>query len=881
MGLFNRWRNEGKKTPGSEPEHEQPESEPLNEEFAQSEGVAMSEAEAADEAAAAASAEAEANLRAEQGQTREDEPQEESQEASEPEQVITPAEKIFRNVVSPAYPDSSAHLVDELDRIDQLIRAQIVSLQNGLKAGKEKNLWGLIQVDQTEVERFLDSKYAPKQTFFRGREQERIWEAAKKKAEAIRKRCDKTPGSVPLRLQRLLQLFALENLERDALLVCLLPQIDSRYRHLFGYLQEDPLSTRPTVELVLEILDPLIDTPAQGRELFDPRGRLLANQLLALGPGPQGDESLLVRPVSVDDRIAGYLLGSQAIDPRLAGIVSEVGESVEVEDLLVSETLEERVRQLAAWWKHQAASVELPESNSNGATFFLHGPAGSPVRKTARAICGAAEPPTRLLEVDTTAALRSPHGFEQVVRLAFREAQLRESALHWLGCEALHQRDVEPGVHPVFDAHWDALTAAAERFDGAAFLSSTVLWDPAGRFHAHPFLRLIFSTPPYDVREEIWKVYLNQESHMVGDAARRDEMAKLLANSFQLTEGQVSDSIATARQLAEARSPADPLVTAEDLFEGCRRQSGRGLSSLAIRLEPQAGMTIDNLILPPASKRQLEELRKRIHLHGRGMNDLGLEERLQFNPGLVVLFTGSPGTGKTMAAELLAAEMHVDLYKVDLSAILSKWIGETEQHLARLFDEAEEMNAFLFFDEADSLAGKRGEIKDATDRYANIQVNYLLQRIERFRGVVIMATNLRQNLELAFMRRIQASFDFPSPGEEERFKIWQGMFPDKKLIDHPQDSDLRELARQFTLNGAAIRNVVHAAIDRARADAKDHEKPEITLRHLVLSVADDYYKSGIPVTKGAFGAKFYPCIEEYTQPDSPEPGKLSADSQTV
>src|SRR6185503_7836390 len=227
-----------------------------------------------------------------------------------------------------------------------------------------------------------------------------------------------------------------------------------------------------------------------------------------------------------------------------------------------------------------------------------------------------------------------------------------------------------------------------------------------------------------------------------------------------------------------------------------------------------------DLVMPGPNRLQLVELRSRIRHRSRVYNGLGFEQRVAMGKGMIALFTGSSGTGKTMAAELLAREQGVDLYKVDLSAVVSKYVGETEKNLSRVFAEAEDVNAILFFDEADALFGKRGEVKEAQDRWANMEVNYLLQRVEEYSGVVILATNLRQNIDEAFMRRIQVIVEFPPPDAQLRFNIWR-----RSLTPSASDlaeADLRQIATRFNLSGGSIRNV---AIESAcRALVKNRSK---------------------------------------------------------
>ena len=202
-------------------------------------------------------------------------------------------------------------------------------------------------------------------------------------------------------------------------------------------------------------------------------------------------------------------------------------------------------------------------------------------------------------------------------------------------------------------------------------------------------------------------------------------------------------------------------MTAADLHAACRLQSNRKLAALARKITPH--YTWDDIVLPADRLRQLREICNQVKYRARVYDEWGFDRKLSLGKGLNVLFAGPSGTGKTMAAEIMAGELGLDLYKIDLSTVVSKYIGETEKNLARIFDEAETTNAILFFDEADALFGKRSEVRDAHDRYANIEISYLLQRMEEYDGIVILATNLRKNMDEAFVRRMHFTVEFPFP----------------------------------------------------------------------------------------------------------------------
>ena len=219
------------------------------------------------------------------------------------------------------------------------------------------------------------------------------------------------------------------------------------------------------------------------------------------------------------------------------------------------------------------------------------------------------------------------------------------------------------------------------------------------------------------------------------------------------------------------------------------------------------------------------------------LEEWGVGQKLASSGGITMLFAGPPGTGKTMAAEVIASELGLDLYKIDLSTIVSKYIGETEKNLERIFGEAQSSNAILFFDEADAIFGKRSEVKDAHDRYANIEISYLLQRMEAYDGVTILATNLRANLDEAFTRRLQFAVDFPFPEEEDRLRIWQTLFPPD--VPRGDDLDFDLLARRFKLAGGNIRNIIVSAAYLAAADGG-----RVTMNHLLHGTRRELQKMG-------------------------------------
>jgi hypothetical protein len=758
--------------------------------------------------------------------------------------AVLPAEPAKSEALAPGYQSSRDHLWHECERIDQLIRAQAVRWRKTIGASKPAEFWGMVHVTDSEIDAFLQSAFLPPNTLPVELENSMagFWRNADSIAKQISKRLDRTRKDT-LRLHRLQTRFQLPDAARDILLICLLPELESRYRRLFGYLQDDASRTQPSIELVLQILLPL-RLPDFGRWLFDTASPLFQNQLLVWPEGAQALEPLSMRPLRVDDRIVRYLLDGDDVDGRLREFL-EPTNSIEWSALHRDPAEIRELKAIADWWRQRE-----PDQDS-GATFFLRGSYGSGRGPAAASICSASGVP--LFNVDSEKASKSSLGWRLAVDLVFREAGLLNAALYWSKCDSLISQDESTN-------QWSYLMNAAEKFPGLCFVAAETTWDPAGRFRGKPFLHLEFPAPNYDLRRRLWEAHLPQPRRFANPAIDREALGEALANSFQITEGQVLDVLGSAWSQAMHRDPGNPRLTPEDLYEGCRRQSSRHLGAFAKRIEPRTELTFEDLILPAISKKQLADLRLRMRHQNRVYSGLGFERRLSLGKGLIALFTGSTGTGKTMAAELLAREQGVDLYKVDLSAVVSKYVGETEKNLKQVFAEAEDANAIIFFDEADALFGKRGEVKDARDRWANIEVNYLLQRVEEYAGVVIMASNLRQNIDEAFVRRIHVMVEFPAPSADARFSIWRGMFPPG--VRRPEDDEIKTLATRFPLVGRSIKNVVVDAAFRAISEGSEKELT-ITMQHFVAAIAREYQKLGKPITKGEFGDAFYFWAEQH------------------
>ncbi len=724
-----------------------------------------------------------------------------------------------------AYDSSGAHLRDELARVDLLVRAQVVHWQLTIGVHKPENLWGMVHVTEAEIVHYLDADVAPPDFIpEKVLDATRHFDAAEEEyAERIRKAVDRMRRDVDLRVPRLARTFALNDpVERDLLLLCLLPELDVRYRRIYGYLQDDASRAHPSVEILSQIVLRKAGSIEAVHGLLLPSRALLSSRLLV----PGGREGRSSRYLRLDDRIASFLLGSDDPDERLDHIISPPLPAEGWDAIFVNPELLAELRSFADATRGKAVQA------------ILRGPYGSGKRKAARAI--AAEQGRALIAFDADAAIRRQH-WEESVDLAFREARLLEAALYVHSIERLFEDDQPCHL-------WDYLLDAAGAFDGLTIFAASALPDFSDRRRDAHLPCFDIPVPNYELRTRIWRAALADKPLTVDP----DAIVPTLATAFQITDGQVGDAVAAARASASLRSFSDPQISADDLYAACRKQAGRRLVGFARRIEPTRHLTLDDVILSKANKAQVRELLNRIRLRSRAEKELNFQRKLALGQGLVVLLAGAPGTGKTLTAELIANQQGIDLYKVDVSAIASKWVGQTEKNLSRIFSEAEDSDALLFFDECESLFGQRGETaSEASGRWANLQVNYLLSRIEEYSGIVVLATNLRKNIDDAFIRRIHIIIDFSTPDAAMRFEIWNRTLP--AAANGVDDMDLQGIAARFALTGGNIRNAVIDAAFRALAVGSE----KIGLRDVVDAIGREYQKVGKPITQGEFGAEFY------------------------
>jgi hypothetical protein len=583
-------------------------------------------------------------------------------------------------------------------------------------------------------------------------------------------------------VDRIASLFGLSRFERDVLLLCAGVELESRFGAACAGLQRDSRLDCPTFVLALAAL------PEAHLSALRPNGPLRYWKLIQV-TGP----SLLRSPLKIDERILHFIAGVDSSDERLEGMVQGLGGDGEA----IADVHQEAASKAVACWQ-AAASAGMP--------VILAAHKKSDLRSVTLAICQLLR--CRGLVVRGSDVPGNASERHHLARLCDREALLSRAVM----CVEAHDPDPqELGRVATFLTQMQVpvvvetqASSAMEQLRGLRVHIGRT--EPAGR-------------------KAMWAEALGEH------ATRMNGSLDRMAECFDLDRS----SIRLVSEMLRAAPPEEDLGTAA--WQMCRTISRRAFDGLAQRIEPKAKW--DDLVLPEVQKETLRQIatqvRQRAVVHGKW----GFAERYSRGLGVAALFAGASGTGKTMAAEVIAGMLALDLYQVDLAGVVSKYIGETEKNLRRIFDAAEETGAVLLFDEADALFGKRSEVQDSHDRYANLEISYLLQRVEAYHGLAILTTNMKNALDPAFLRRMRFIVQFPFPDAAQRRQIWESVFPKQAPLGA---LDFGRIA-QMQIAGGLIRNIAtHAAFLAAEAGSS------IQASHIFGAARVEYAKIDRPLT---------------------------------
>ena len=599
-------------------------------------------------------------------------------------------------------------------------------------------------------------------------------------AEPNNNTLDNNYDGQPFALELLSHCFGLTDFEQNLLLLCAGMELDGQWSNLCQASSGNPY---PTFGLALNLFE------SANWSSLTPSATLRRHQLIEI----DGGNALVASPLRIDERILHYLTGVQYLDQRLQSLMHPVN----APGLLVP-SHQCLIEQIEQTWTQCLPGSPLP-------VIQLIGADGASLRTVASETCQHLG-----LELQELSAEALPTDWQQLrtmQMLCEREYRLSRMAI-LLNCKDL---DIEAVGRK----------SAIATFIDTVNLPLIVTSRDRRRQRHRPLVTLEVNQPTSTEQRHLWQSGL-------GDRAETWQgTIDALVSQFNLSPSAIH-TVCLQGQAADTPAP---------LWNLCRTQARPRLDELAQRIEARA--TWDSLVLPEKEQHIIQEISAHVAQRSRVYEDWGFGGRSGRGLGISALFSGASGTGKTTAAEVISRDLNLDLYRIDLSAVVSKYIGETEKNLRRIFDAAEGGGVILLFDEADALFGKRSDVNDSKDRYANMEVSYLLQRMESYRGLAILTTNLKNSMDQAFLRRLRFVVQFPFPDIKQRTEIWRRAFP----THTPTEGLVYERLAKLSIAGGNIRNI---ALNAAFIAAAANEP--VMMKHLLQAAKREYLKLERPLT---------------------------------
>lgn len=738
---------------------------------------------------------------------------------------------------------SDPYLKAWLDLLGLQIKKQVALKRHTISGATPIDPFTGMYISPEEIDAYLSSSQeatAPS----RGQQNK----AVKELDQRINKKIDQinhqtqglTGQEQPSPLIQLKERFQLTDNDIHILICCAAPDIDARFHRLFAYLQDDVNLRRPTLQLLTQLL--LALQPSS--ELLQPQTPLqlrFSSQLWEhylfdhSFPGSKEDIPVPSRQFKVADHVLDFLLGSPRLDSGLSTFGKlESGNAMQV----YASYFDYHIQILQTLLhQHHTLGYMLPS--------YIGGPEGA--GKTKLAATAAHALGKNLLKIDYHQLLSHSNQIPALLAKIRREARLHNAVLLIRTGETI---ETDSAAHPGQNDHRLLNAFISDNHSFALIFTGIEPYNKVKETLGKGLQSFYIPMPGVDQRYELWSSQLSIDS--IKD---QTQWLSGLAVKFRFTPGRIRTVLHNAALLARTSEEKREEIDLDELYYCCREESDRGMLAFSQKIKPH--YTWDDIVLPPDTLAQLQEICNSIRNRQKVFWEWGFEQKFSLGKGLNVLLAGPPGIGKTMSAEIIANELRLDLYKIDLSCVVSKYIGETEKNLGRIFREAETSNCILFFDEADALFGKRTEVKDSHDRYANIEVNFLLQKMEEYDGIVLLATNMRKNLDAAFTRRLHYVVDFPFPDENLRASIWQRSFPGELPVS--PDIDFQFLAGRFKVSGGNIKNV---AINSAFLASSNGGK--VNMENIILALKREYQKMGKMCSKTEFG-QYYSLVKGDSQ----------------
>ena len=613
---------------------------------------------------------------------------------------------------------------------------------------------------------------------------------------------------------KLMKMFSLDCFSENCLLLAFAVQIDKKYEKIFAFLQDDITKKIPTAETAIK----LFATPGEmTADYFHNFTQSSSLTRFLLNPDDQSDLLINIR-ISLRERIVDYLIGN---DSRLEnGFIELFDESDELPELVVDDFTTHCLVSVLS------SSLNTHKESGGTVLIFVTGKKGSGRKFQVKH--AVSQKNGRCLFVNMKALLEAAGSLEGKIQEAICEAVLSDACLCFADFNPLLEESNQAELYEFTTS----MTSNAAYLPEMVFVTSEKVWKNMNM--PHSFIKVDIQIDPIDesLRLRLWEAFTKDRKLDV------DVDLAELAAKFRFTPGQIRSAVIQAVCLCEVYgSLAIDTVT---MHKCCYAQVVKRLDNLASQVRP--AYTWDDLVLPADQIALLQEACTHVKFRHTVYQQWGFDKIVSYGKGLAMLFSGPSGTGKTMAAQVVANQLHMEMYKIQLSQVVSKYIGETEKNLRQIFEEAKDSNCILFFDETDALFGKRSEVKDSHDRHANIETAYLLQQMEEYDGVIIMASNLLQNIDNAFMRRINFIISFPFPDVPTRRMLWERMMGAGAPV--AKDVNLDFMAEQFKIAGGNIKNIVIQAAFQAAA-----QKTSITMKHLLRSAVNEQRKESIIIVK--------------------------------
>jgi len=714
------------------------------------------------------------------------------------------------------YKNSLDYLFDELKLLELYLGVAVIKFRKKSNAKKnQSNEFSEAYVSDEEIDSAIQPTFDEKK---REDEFEKLYIIIDKQKNIIEKRKAKsnTKGT-NLSFQHVCDVFELSDFEKYTILICIAPEIDLKFEKIYSYLQNNIAKKKPTVGFILDLLLDSAEEKISHRQYFLNNSILFRLHLVGFEQS-QDEESVLAKSLKIDDHIVNFILGHEQLDPNLSFFSK----------LFVPENMSEN-KQIQIYKKLEKnliegiARRELDVSNN---MFYLKGSVGIGKKNIVKSVCSKIFSP--LLIVDVKDAMLSTLNMHDLSVLIFRQSALINAIIYLDNFDFLFSDSNGNIENEKVKTHFrESILYESEKTQGTVFLAGEKLLD---RSLGENITNVDFQLPEYETRVQLWEFFLPEQ-------CKDKEIIRDLANRFKFTPGQINNTVLSAKN-QKVKNP----IEINDVYNSCYFQCNQKLQTLAKKITKKHSLT--DIILPDEKKQQLQDIISYVKNRNKVYFEWGFANKLSSTDGLNILFSGESGIGKTMAASIIAKELNLEIYKIDLSSVVSKYIGETEKNLDHIFKEAQTSNAVLFFDEADALFGKRSEVKDAHDRYANVEIDYLLQKLEEHREIIILASNLAQNIDTAFARRMHFRIEFEFPNKKSRLEIWKNIFPKNTPLEKNIDF---EYISKFEITGGNIKNVALAAAFMA-AD----KNTEISMKHLIFAVKKEFEKIGKPITKSEF-----------------------------